>query len=162
MSAKNESPSDQLIDLLVYAPVGIALEALDNLPKYVERGRSQVTLGRFFAKTAAQRGSNMAETFGERVANEAGQVIVDFFGIDLAAEEPAADTGVDAKQPPPPVVSGDSDLPIGEYDSQAATQIIKLLAQLTPQEREQIATYEADNRNRVTVLRKIEQLRKTS
>ena len=159
MADKSTSSSDQLIDLLVYAPVGLALEALDKLPQYVERGKSQVTLGRFVAKTMSQRGSTMAETIGERVFNEAGQVIVDLFGIDLSPD-----------QPPPPTaeavvsedVSADSQLPIAEYDSQAAAQIVKMLGQLTAEEREQIASYETAGRGRVTILRKIEQLRSSS
>ena len=47
--------SEQLVELLIYAPVGIALEAVDNFPKFVERGKSQVTLARFFAKTVARQ-----------------------------------------------------------------------------------------------------------
>ena len=86
MADKDSTSNEALVDLLVYAPVGIALEALDNLPKYVERGKSQVTLGRFVAKTVAKRGSTMAEGVGERVLNEVGQVIVDVFGIDLSPD----------------------------------------------------------------------------
>ncbi len=160
MADKDTPSNEALIDLLVYAPVGIALEALDNLPKYVERGKSQVTLGRFVAKTVAKKGSSMAESAGERLLNDMGQVIVDIFGIDLTPDD----------QPPPPkkatvkatIVAADEDLPIAEYDSQAAAQIVKMLAQLTPEEREQIATYEAAGRGRVTILRKVEQLRKAS
>lgn len=158
---KSTSANEALIDLLVYAPVGLALEALDHFPKYVERGRSQVTLGRFVAKSAAKRGSATAENIAERVLNEAGQVIVDMFGIDLSPDAPSP-------HPPPPraetkdVVEADDELPIAAYDSQAAAQIVKMLAQLTPDEREQIATYEAAGRGRVTILRKIEQLRKAS
>lgn len=157
MAAKQDdsNPADQLVDLLVYAPVGIALEAVDNLPKYIERGRSQITLGRFVAKAAAKKGTSTIESIGERVVQEAGQVIVDVFGIDLtpdtAADEPVA--------PPRPEPTPDDDLPIANYDSQAAAQIVKLLAQLTPEERDAIASHEEAGRGRVTILRKIEQLR---
>ena len=51
--AKNEpNPADQLLDLFIYAPVGIALEAVDNLPKYIERVKSQITIGRFLARSS--------------------------------------------------------------------------------------------------------------
>ena len=157
--ADKETPSNEaLIDMFVYAPVGIALEALDNFPKYVERGRSQVALGRFVAKTVAKRGTGMAENVGERLLNDMGQVIVDIFGIDLTPDDQPAEPAK-AKAT---VVTQDEDLPIAEYDSQAAAQIVKMLAQLTPEEREQIATYEAAGRGRVTILRKVEQLRKAS
>ena len=155
--AEKETPStDQLLDVFVYAPVGLALEALDNLPKYVERGRSQVTLGRFVAKTVAKRGTSMAETAGERILNDVGQVFVDIFGIDLSPDSDTDDAPV--VQPTEPSETADGHLAIAEYDSQAAAQIVKLLGQLTPEEREEVATYEAAGRNRVTILRKIEQL----
>lgn len=154
-----KDPGEQLMELFVYAPVGLALEAVDNLPRLIERGKSQVTLGRFVAKTVTKKGSSTIESFGERLANEAGQIIVDLFGIDLSADPPpptaASNEVVDD------AVSPDGDLAIAEYDSQAAAQIVKLLVQLTPEEREAIGEYEASGRKRVTILRKIEQLRES-
>jgi len=157
MPAKRDesSPADQLVDLLVYAPVGIALEAVDNLPKFIERGKSQVTLGRFVAKAAAKKGGSTLETLGERVAHEAGQVLVDLFGIDLTPSNDVAEP----EQPSQGEPSNDDTLPIANYDSQAAAQIVKLLAQLTPAERDLVEAHEQNNRSRVTILRKIEQLR---
>ncbi len=159
MAAKRDdsTPADQLIDLLVYAPVGIALEAVDSLPKFIERGRSQVTLGRFVARAAAKKGSSTIESLGERVVQEAGQVIVDLFGIDLSRDpDPVVDEPAAAPRTEP---AADATLPIANYDSQAAAQIVKLLAQLTPDEREAVAAHEENGRNRVTILRKIDQLR---
>ena len=157
MASQKKDSSDQLLDLLVYAPVGLALEALDNFPRLVERGKSQVTLGRFVARTAAKKGSSTLEDLAGRVTNEAGQVIVDLFGIDLTPS-PAASTEAPAEATV--VVDADADdFPIAEYDSQAAAQIVKLLPQLTADELDEIEAHEAANRNRVTILRKIAQLR---
>ena len=141
----------------MYAPVGLALEAIDNLPKYVQRGKSQVTLGRFFARTAAKKGSATFETVAERLVNEAGQVVVDLFNIDLRPDA-VKDSTEPAVVQPDAVFTNDADLPISEYDSQAAAQIIKLLTQLTPTELEEIAAYERAARGRVTILRKVAQL----
>lgn len=154
MASPKKESSDQLLDLLVYAPVGLALEALDNFPRLVERGKSQVTLGRFVARTAAKKGSSTLEGLADRVSNEAGQVIVDLFGIDLTPD-PAPEEPVEATAR---VVVAD-DFPIAEYDSQAAAQIVKLLPQLSDDELGTIEAHEAANRNRVTILRKIAQLR---
>jgi hypothetical protein len=155
--AQKKESSDQLLDLLVYAPVGLALEALDNFPRLVERGKSQVTLGRFVAKTAARKGSSTLEGLAERVTNEAGQVIVDIFGIDLTPDQtPPAPTAAPA---PVALADANADFPIAEYDSQAAAQIVRLLPQLSNDELAVVEAHEADNRNRVTILRKIAQLR---
>lgn len=155
---KESTTEEQLLDFLVYAPVGLALEAVDNLPKYVERGKSQVTIGRFLAKTAARKGTSTVEDLAERFVNDASQIIVDIFGIDLTPDGDDAEDEPVVK-PTAAVEPGDAALPIAEYDSQAAAQIVKLLAQLTPDERDQIEAHELNGRNRVTILRKIAQLR---
>ncbi len=159
MASKDQDPTEQLLEFFLYAPVGLALEAVDNLPKYVERGKSQVTIGRFLAKTAAKRGTATLETAGERVMNDIGQIFVDFLGIDLNVDDAEGESVVnEVTTPAEPSV----DLPINEYDSQAAAQIVKLLVQLTPEELEQVKDYEAANRARVTIARKIEQLQKAN
>lgn len=159
MPAKSDdsNATEQLMDLFVYAPVGIALEAVDNLPKFIERGKSQVTLGRFVARAAAKRGGSTIESIGERLVREAGQVVVDLFGIDLSKDATERDEPEPAPAPRSP--TSDNDLPIAQYDSQAASQIVKLLAQLTPEELDQVEVHETAGRKRVTILRKVAQLR---
>lgn len=161
MAKKEQDPTEALLDFFLYAPVGIALEAVDNLPKYVERGKSQVTIGRFLAKTAAKKGTSTIEDAGERVMNDIGQVFADFFGIDLSADDDVVDAEV-VGEPTSIAERTDAHLAIDEYDTQAAAQIVKLLAQLTPEELADVESYESENRKRVTILRKITQLRDAS
>ncbi len=47
--------AERLLDLLVYAPLGLALEAKEMIPKLAERGRGQVALTRLAGTVAAQR-----------------------------------------------------------------------------------------------------------
>lgn len=159
MAKKDPEPTteQQLVDLFVYAPIGIALEAVDNMPKFVERGKSQLTIGRFLARTAAKKGGSTLEGMAERFVNDASQVIVDLFGIDLTPD--GAEDDAPVVKPAKAVEAGDVELPIADYDSQAAAQIVKLLAQLTPDEWDQIEAHETAGRGRVTILRKITQLR---
>lgn len=161
MAKKEQDPAEALLDFFLYAPVGIALEAVDNLPKYVERGKSQVTIGRFLAKSAAKRGSSTIEDAGEKVLNDIGQIFVDFFGIDLSPDDDVEDADVVHEQTQEPE-RADGHLAIDEYDTQAAAQIVKLLAQLTQDELADVEAYESQNRKRVTILRKISQLRNGS
>lgn len=64
----NKTPVDRAIELLVYAPIGFALEARSLLPKLVERGRQQltgqVTMARVVGQFAVQQGQAEA---GKRV-----------------------------------------------------------------------------------------------
>ena len=49
-------------------------------------------------------------------------------------------------------------LPIAGYDSLTAREIIGLLGELNPAQRERIRAYEAENRGRKTVLAKLDAL----
>ena len=50
-----DRPVDQVLDLLVYAPIGFALEARELLPQLVDRGRGQVALMRLAGRMASQQ-----------------------------------------------------------------------------------------------------------
>ena len=53
----DDDVTEKLLDALVYAPLGLALEAKDLLPKLAERGRGQVALTRLAGTVAAREGS---------------------------------------------------------------------------------------------------------
>jgi len=57
---EEKSPVDQVIDLLVFAPLGLAMTARTELPEMVARGRAQVegqlTMARFIGQFAVQQG----------------------------------------------------------------------------------------------------------
>lgn len=79
-SSDDKSPIDQAVDAFVYAPVGLALELLDQMPGWVARGKSQVTLGRLFAKMAVEKGQN-------EVGDAVSDVLSDVFGVDLKGDD---------------------------------------------------------------------------
>ena len=54
MADDNKTPVDQLLDLFVYAPLGLALTARDQLPALIEKGRSQVNQQTTLAKMMGQ------------------------------------------------------------------------------------------------------------
>lgn len=61
-NAEGEKPSfEQLVDLLVYAPVGLLYEHQDVLPKLVRRGKSQVQLAKVMSQMAAKQGQSKAK-----------------------------------------------------------------------------------------------------
>lgn len=51
----SSNPLDQLVELFVYAPVGLLYEYPEVIPKLVKRGRSQVQLARLLAQMAANQ-----------------------------------------------------------------------------------------------------------
>ena len=56
----DDDVNEKLLDALVYAPLGLALEAKDLLPKLAERGRGQVALTRLAGTIAARQGQSEA------------------------------------------------------------------------------------------------------
>ncbi len=133
--------AERLLDLVVYAPLGLALEAKDLLPKLAERGRGQVALTRLAGTVAARQGQHEAE----KLVDDIRATISSFLGLDH--DEPAA------------APEADDDLPIPGYATMTAVDIIPRLADLEADELDAIETFERANRARVTVLNRIAQRR---
>jgi hypothetical protein len=62
---ERKSPVDQALDLLFFAPLGLALTAAEELPKLIEKGReratSQAGLYRMMGQFAVNEGQQRAE-----------------------------------------------------------------------------------------------------
>ena len=67
--------SDQLLHLVVYAPIGLALEAKELPPKLADRGRGQIALTRLAGKIAADRGQSEVRTVIEHVLDAVGSAL---------------------------------------------------------------------------------------
>ncbi|NNE74051.1 MAG: hypothetical protein HKN26_10330 [Acidimicrobiales bacterium] len=140
---------EQALDLFVYAPIGLALEARDLLPKLVQRGRGQVALARVMGRFAAQK--------GQTEANKVVSAAVDGFRNGLNGTDGSDDT--DAATEARRAVKGDDDsLAIEGYDQLAAAQVVKRLPALDPAELKAIAAYEGSHRQRVTILNRAAKL----
>jgi len=157
-------PLDAALDLVVYAPLGFALEARRLLPTFVERGRNQVTMAKVVGKFAVDQGQAEAGKGVARVAERAEAVLAEFglredrtappdatAGAAPAAAEPAA-------APTAQSGAGAATLAITDYDSLAASQGIPRLAGLSADELAEVARYESAHRGRRTILGKITQL----
>jgi hypothetical protein len=166
-----KTPIDQALDLLVFAPLGLALTARDQLPELVEKGRSQVegqlTMAKFVGQFAVQQGKVELEkrlrAYAEpragapRPAPEAASTPEPAAAATATIVEPVAAPPADA-----PRTNGTGpksvDLAIHGYDSLSASQVVQRLAGLAAPELEDVRAYETANRGRKTVLSKISQL----
>lgn len=159
MSTRDD-PGEQLLDLLVYAPLGLLLEARDLVPKLAEKGRrrlgGQVTVARMIGEMAVRQGQRRAETVVRRLREQ-----------QRDAATPAAGTpptnGYRATAAPPPAAAGPAPdaaaLAIPGYDTLSASQVVPRLEGLTPAELDAVRAYEVATRARKTVLTRIDQLR---
>jgi hypothetical protein len=171
MTARKDDPTEQLLDVLVYAPLGLLLEARDLLPKLADKGRQrmggQVTVARMVGELAVRQGQRRAEKVIERLRQQnsggAGGA-----GARPAASRPAPTNGhgtaaatvTDIRPTPEPAPpSSSSLLAIPGYDTLSASQVVPRLEGLSPEELEAVAAYEQATRARKTVLTRIDQLR---
>jgi hypothetical protein len=182
---EEKDPVDQLVELFVYAPIGLLYEYEDVMERLVKRGRSQVQLARVVGRLAVsgRRAAGDANDVAEVASQAVGRVVNEIgalFGVALddtsTAEpssrppapsspspspseespvEPSADT-------PPALEPGEPDeepsLPIARYDDLKAKEIIPLLADLTVDQRAVIRAHELEGRARKTVLAKLDRL----
>jgi len=169
-SPDEKSPVEQALDLLVFAPLGLAMTAHTQLPDMVAKGRAQVegqiTVARFLGQFAVQHGKAEVEKRlkaftaapPEPVAAEpAGGQPSPVTAPEAVLTPPAPEPAVPVPGPPTAVPAA-GDLAIPGYDALSASHVVQRLAGLSPGELEQVRAYEAASRGRKTVLTKISQL----
>jgi hypothetical protein len=128
---------DQALDYLVYAPLGLALEARDLIPKLAERGRGQVAMARIAGRFAAQRGQKEARRIVDGLVGD-------------SAEREAGPRAPERGSPPQP---------FGDYDELTAQEIILRLSGLDEEQLDRVVDYEEHHRGRSTIINRVRQLR---
>ena len=162
----DKRPLDLALDLLVYAPVGLAVSARELLPKLAERGRArlagQVTTARVVGQFAVQQGQVQA---GKAFAKARADAVQRLDGLGTTPAPPAAPVrrAPAAAAPRPATSSASSEtLAIPGYDSLSASQVLPRLDGLAAPELEAVRAYEAGHRGRKTILGRISQLQSAS
>jgi hypothetical protein len=153
---------EELVDYLVYAPVGLASTVLEEMPGLVAKGKSRLTMARTIGQFAVVMGRQKVEkTIADRRAGRQ-RPAPDEAAADAAAERTAADEQrVDAKpsaREEGRAAAASADLAIPGYDALAASQVVQRLAGLSPEELEAVRAYEEATRGRRTILGRIDQL----
>lgn len=93
----DDNPLEQLIELFVYAPIGLLYEYPEVLPRLIKKGRSQVQLAKFFGQMAARQGGasipDAAGTAGAQAADAVAKVAARFItelGAQVGLAPPAS------------------------------------------------------------------------
>ena len=153
------SAPEQVADWVLFAPLGLALEARRLFPEMAARGRRQVLFTRTVGKYALRRGqARLDGVVG------AGLGLVNGFlpGTDGAGPaEATIDTATNlvAVEDLPADLGRDSDhLAIPDYDNLSAFQVMPRLEALDPTDLDAVRAYEESTRGRRTILNKIAQL----
>jgi hypothetical protein len=166
-SDDQRGPLEQLVDLAVFAPIGLLMSLDEVVPQLVEKGHQHVQVARFFGRMAVRTGTEEArKRFGQgrpgRSPGEGGTArVVPLRAVPApvpeagAASAPAAPSAPSAPAEPPPPATA---LGIPDYDVLSASQVVPRLPGLSADELDAVRRYEAAHRGRKTILAKIAQL----
>ncbi|HEX2062986.1 MAG TPA: hypothetical protein VHE80_01055 [Acidimicrobiales bacterium] len=162
--SEQRSTVERLLDVFVYAPIGLALRAREQMPGLVEQGRrrasGQVTVARMVGQLAVNQGQRQAQRWLQETMDRLVQQAPDgpqTGGAATVAEPPPSPPATPGQPAPSPSPSP-ADLAIPGYDALSASQVVQRLAGLSPQELEAVRAYEAATRARRTVLGRVAQL----
>ena len=175
-----QSPLDRFVDLVVYAPLGLAFIARDELPRLIAKGREgatgQVGMARVVGQFAVDKGQREAG----RLLRQATDRLVDLGLVPDPDRRPGSPTrptetpsgaGPPAPEPgpatgpgpgPPGEVPAVDSLAIPGYGSLSAPQVVQRLDGLSATELESVRVYESANRGRKTILSRVAQLQSAS
>lgn len=149
-------PVERLLDLTLFAPIGILTALREELPKFSQQGRqvvlNRVALARFIGQMAVQQGQR---EIAKRLEARRTTGPVETTATDVAAStELLRDVDTSRGRDVPSV----ADLPIAGYESLPALNVVQRLATLHPDEVELVRRFEQAHRARRTILAKIDQL----
>ena len=164
--SNRQDPAEQLLDLLVYAPPGLLLDARDLVPKLADKGRQrmggQVTVARMIGELAVRQGQRRAERVLQRLREQPARPPSSGPSGEGPANghgpPPSAAATPSSAASPPSSLGDASLLAIPGYDTLSASQVVPRLEGLSPEELQAIRAYEEGTRARKTVLTRIDQL----
>jgi hypothetical protein len=154
----HKSPLRRTFDVCV-APIGVAVSVVEEIPELLAEGRRRLELqlgnalfvGRFVV-TKKQR--ELSERLEGLLGNGASPKIED---TDDNAEPVPPAPGPERPAPDPAaaaIVGG----ALADYDTLSASQVVRRLESLGPEELDAVRRYEASTRNRRTILNRAGQL----
>jgi hypothetical protein len=174
--SSGKSQIQRLLDVLVYAPAGLAQSAVEEFESLAEKGRhrveGQVHTARLVGQFAVQTARHQAEqAFGAAVAKFSGDAagrqdtstdLVEEVGTSSGPESTERETSR-ASIPAPSLLTTNGSEPAGDlaipgYDSLSASQVVQRLGGLSHEELEEVKYHELAHRHRRTILNRVDQL----
>jgi HrpA-like RNA helicase len=155
-------PVEQLLDLFLYAPIGLLSKGSEALPDLVQRGRTQASNARVIGQFAL----GATNTKARQSLSDAEAHLQAFLRIvtESARPSPTKSESADASRTASNNATSDTSITgvddlIENYDSLTAAQILPLLAPLPAEQLDRIEIHEQSQRARKTVLSRLRQLR---
>ncbi len=146
-----------VVDLVILAPIGFVKKARTLIPELVNEGRTTVasarTIGRFVTPILRKQGTKLVKQTIRPAATNAPNP-------RAAAKAPPSDPAGAPSSPesaaPSPAASVAE--PFAGYDHLGSAAVVARLAELSAAQRRAVRVYEGANRNRRTVIGRLDQL----
>ncbi len=155
-------PVEQLLNLFLYAPIGLLSKGSEALPDLVQRGRTQASNARVigqFALGATNTKARQSLSDAEAHLQAFLKIVTEPARPSPTKSESSNASSTESKNATAGVsVAGVDDL-IENYDSLTAAQILPLLAPLPTEQLDRIEIHEQSQRARKTILSRLRQLR---
>ena len=154
------------VDLCLFAPVGVAISVVEDLPALIAKGRNRVELhlgnARVVGRYVVGRSQRTLAGHLEGLMGSGAEGVTDG-GTDGV---PAPTAGVAHHEPeapaprpaPDPAAGAVVAKALADYDTLSASQVVRRLESLGPDELRAVQRYEASTRNRRTILNRAGQL----
>lgn len=161
------SPLRRTLDLCLFAPVGLAVTVVEDLPDLISKGRRRVELelgnarvvGRFVVKKGQRRVSGSLDEFRRgALPDDAGEPAADDAGPGPAPAPAATDPAPPAAPARDTAAAAVVGGALADYDTLSASQVVPRLESLGTEELQAVLRYEASHRNRRTILHRASQL----
>jgi hypothetical protein len=147
------------IDLCVAAPVGVAVSVVEELPELIAEGRRRVELQLGNALVVGRFVVNKKQRDLQRLSGLMGSgsppKVPDGGAGPVQAPAPPPDAGRPAPDPTAAAIVGRA---LADYDTLSASQVVRRLESLGPEELQAVQRYEASTRNRRTILNRAGQV----
>jgi hypothetical protein len=159
-SAGEHDPLRRTLDACLFAPIGVAMTIKEDLPGLIDKGRSRVEQEISNARIA---GEYVVGRYQRRLAERLDSILHN--GESAAAPTQASPAAGNVA--PPPVATrpapdvADTALvgaALADYDTLSASQVVRRLDSLGPEQLRAVQRYEAATRNRRTILNRAGQL----
>jgi hypothetical protein len=182
-SGPDASPLERTLDFFVYAPLGVAVTVIEDLPGLADRGRQEISNARIVGKFVLERGQREITERLTSLFTRGSRADTDIDTDTDAAthEEPdaplaahpeftngsSARTAAAAPAPaftnaprpaPDPADAAMVEAALADYDTLSASQVVRRLESLGPDQLRAVHRHEASHRNRRTILNRTSQL----
>jgi hypothetical protein len=148
------------LDLCIFAPVGVAMNVVEDLPGLIDKGRGRVEQEISNARVA---GEYVVGRFQRRLAARVDSLL--HSGDRATPEAPEAPGPTAARAAPPPARPAPDaadaatlGAALADYDTLSASQVVRRLEGLGAEELRAVQRYESATRHRRTILNRASQL----